>query len=139
MIYCSTTIPVYCCPLNPLIMFYQRFYYPSSYRKQQKPYFPQSPFPPVNIEKFDISAHQFQKLMEQAKLFVNKIATSAPFAYELMDAAQRSDKKRVEEMIRSTGITIAFRVQFTPTAIQIILNNSTEKLNCCELLVSLKW
>lgn len=120
-------------------MFYPIFCHSPSYRKQQNPHMTKSPFPPVNIEKFDISAHQFQRLMEQARLFVNKIVNSSQFAYELMDAAQRSDKNKVEEMIRTTGITIAFHVQFTPTAIQIILDNSTEKVNCCQLLVGLKW
>lgn len=106
-------------------------------RQNQPP--SQSPYPPVNIQKFDISARQFQKLMEQARLFINQIVKSDKFARDLMEAAQRSDQKTVEKMIRTTGIQIHFRVSFTPTAIQIIFDNSTEQMACCQLLVGLQW
>ena len=73
--------------------------------------------------------------MQQAQLLLDKIKSSTPFAHDLMDAAQRSDKEKVNQMIKSVGITNTFETKYTPGEIQIIL---IEK-GCCGLTVLLNW
>lgn len=134
MYFYPVNIPIYSCPFSLVTSFYR---IPLSNMSTQIR--KQSPFPPVNIGKFEISARQFQKLMEQAKLFVNKVVEDHQYAYELMNTAQLSNQPRVEELIRSTGINIHFHVHFTPTSIQIILDNSNDQFNCCQLVMELRW
>ena len=78
--------------------------------------------------------------MKQADLLVNKIVNSNEFAFELMDAAQLSNTKKVEELILSTGITIKLKTNYTPTGILIDLDNSEDdEGGCCQLRMALKW
>lgn len=99
----------------------------------------QSPFPPINVEQLDKSARKFQHLMSQANLLIGKIVESKSFARELMTAAQLSNEKKVLELIRSTGITIDVRTDFTPDGIRIYLDNKDRPGECCDLLIALKW
>ena len=108
------------------------FFYPPSVPVHRQ-------FPPVDVGGLTDSARQFQKLMEQAGLLINSINRSRQFAFDLMNAAQLSDEKRVNELIRSTGITIKMETKFTPTGIQIILDNSEMEGGCCKLLIALRW
>ena len=96
-------------------------------------------YPAVDTKRLTTSAQRFQELMEQAKLLIDKIISSNEFSYELKTAAQLSEKKKVEELILSTGITIKVETKFTPTGIQINLKNSDEGVGCCDLLMTLNW
>jgi hypothetical protein len=98
-----------------------------------------SPFPPVDPKLLNISAHKFQELMKQAFKLVEKISTSQEFAYELMNEAQLSNAAKVEELIKSTGITMKVETTFTPTGIRIKLDNSELQGRCCQLAMLLHW
>jgi|1185.fasta_scaffold321765_2 hypothetical protein len=56
-----------------------------------------------------------------------------------MDAVQQSNKKKVEELILSTGATIKVKTPFTPTGICIVLDKSEVEGDCCDLLIALCW
>lgn len=99
----------------------------------------QRQFPAVDIQQLDASVHKFQILMKQANLLINKLADDPEFAKELMGAAQQSNKNKVNELIRLTGITIKIKTTFTPTGIRIVLDNSEFEGGCCNLLVGLRW
>jgi len=71
-------------------------------------------YPHVNTEKFTTSAKQFQEMIMQANLLVNRIIESQYFAQQIMEAAQLSKQNEVEKLISSTGITIKFDVKYTP-------------------------
>ena len=94
-----------------------------------------SSFPPIDINKFEVSVKQMQKIMQQARLLIDKIAQSEQFAKDLMNAAQHSHNATVEQLIKSVGITIEFKTKYTPDGIQIIL---IEK-DCCSLTLLLEW
>ncbi|MCU9612378.1 hypothetical protein OEV98_02225 [Caldibacillus lycopersici] len=130
------------------------YYHPYGYRNVLMDYLPpqihqpvsiytgfrqQNPFPPVNIQQLDQSARKFQALIKEADLFINKIISSSSFARELMNAAQLSDKKKVEELIKSVGISIKVSTNFTPTGIHITLDNRDMPGRCCELVIALNW
>ncbi|MFD1850457.1 hypothetical protein [Oceanobacillus bengalensis] len=100
---------------------------------------PEVQYPEVDIHQLDISARRFQALMKQADLLVDKIVEDPVFARELMSAAQKTDKSKVEELIESTGVTIKTATTFTPTGIRILLDNSEQGGDCCDLLIALRW
>lgn len=77
--------------------------------------------------------------MKEAHKLVDKINTSKEFAHELMHEAQLSNAKKVDELIKSTGITIKVETSFTPTGIHIKLDNSEVQGRCCQLAMLLHW
>ena len=98
-----------------------------------------SPFPPVDTKLFNKSAQKYQELMKQTGLFVDKVATSHQFANNLMEAAQLSNKEKVNELILSTGITIKVETHFTPTGIILVFDNAETEVDCCNLRMVLRW
>ncbi|MEK4403323.1 hypothetical protein MKZ26_02620 [Sporosarcina sp. FSL K6-6792] len=100
---------------------------------------PPSPFPSINTQVLNTSALRFQDLLKQADLLASKIVNSKEFAHELMEAAQLSNTKKVDELIVSTGITLKIKTNFSPTGIRIELNNDENPGECCHLLMTLKW
>ncbi|KRG09673.1 hypothetical protein ACA30_21675 [Virgibacillus soli] len=99
----------------------------------------QNLYPPVKIEKLHQSAQKFQLLMTQASLLINKINSSSTFAHELIDAAQQSNKKKVEELIQSTGLSIPVISHFNPDGIIFELSNAENGKGCCTLHIALQW
>ncbi len=87
----------------------------------------------------NISAKRFQELLKQADLLAGKIVNSKEFAHDLMEAAQLSNTKKVEELIQSTGITLKIKTHYNPTGIRIELTNSENEVGCCDLLMTLYW
>ena len=103
------------------------------------PHESQYQYPPVDTEKLHESAEKFQELMNQADLLIDKLSSDQVFAKDLMSSAQEANESKVNELIKSTGITIDVKTTFTPTGIQIILDNSDSGGGCCNLLIGLKW
>lgn len=100
---------------------------------------PQSSFPTINTQRLNTSAQRFQELLKQADLLAGKIVNSKEFAHDLMEAAQLSNTKKVEEIIISTGITLKIKTDYNPNGIRIELNNADNEVACCNLLMTLKW
>ena len=99
----------------------------------------EDPFPPVNTDLFHSSAHKVKELTKQLGLLVGKIVNSPEFAYELMNAAQQSNKDEVDQLIKSIGITSKVKTRYNPTGIQVDFDNSELGGSCCHLSVSLHW
>ena len=91
------------------------------------------------IEQLENSVTQFQKLIKEADLLIDRLANSKEFSKELMSAAQSSNKERVIALIREAGVSIHITTTFTPTGIRIILDNSEVEGGCCDLLIALRW
>jgi hypothetical protein len=96
-------------------------------------------YPAVDIEQLEDSVSRFQKLIKEAELLINRLANSKRFSTELMSAAQASNKEKVNQLIRSTGVSIGIKTSFTPTGIRIILDNSEAEGGCCDLMIALRW
>ena len=94
-----------------------------------------NPFPPVNTHQLKDSAKNMQDMMDQSQFLTNKITESEQFALDLMNAAQRSKKEEVDNLITSTGITSKFESKFTPDGIQIRFTEHP----CCRLTLVLGW
>ena len=56
-----------------------------------------------------------------------------------MNEAQLSNMKKVEELIKSTGITVNVETVFTPAGIHIRLDNAEIQGKCCQLTMLLHW
>lgn len=98
-----------------------------------------NPYPPVDTRKFNESAQRFKQVMNQTNLFISTITSSNDFARRFMDAAQRSDKSEVERLVRSTGVTIKYTLEYTPSGIRIDFTNSDAQNSCCNLRMALSW
>lgn len=94
-----------------------------------------SPFPAVDTSRLKTSVKSMQVIMQQAQLLTTKIADSDQFSHDLMNAAQLSNKKEVDRLITSLGITVQFDTKFTPSGIEVHLFD----IACCGLTVNLGW
>lgn len=132
-------VPYYYPPLIGPVSFRNNPWYNQAHLQPWNPIQQERQYPEVDIQQLEVSVQKFQQLIKQADLLVNKLANSKEFAHDLMSAAQKSDEKKVMELIKSTGITIKVTTSFTPTGIRIILNNSKLEGDCCDLLIALRW
>lgn len=96
-------------------------------------------FPPVDPAVFTTSVMAFQSLMRDGNIILDRIAESDDFAYQLMDAAQKSDQVTVDQLIRSTGVSSDVKTSFTPDSIRFELRADVEGTDCCRLNMSLRW
>ena len=98
-----------------------------------------NPFPPVNTQRLHASAEKMLEVIKQSQLLINRIVDAPGFAHDLMDGAQLSNQKKVDDLIQSTGITSKVTTTFTPSGIHIELDNSEEIGECCKLQIALRW
>jgi hypothetical protein len=127
--------PYYFCPYGQPIMVPQ--YYPV-HSMNWFPYLVRQ-YPPVDITLFNKSAVAMQKLMKEASIVLNKIASSKTFAFKLMSAAQESKLKEVERLIKSTGIKSKVETSYTPGGINFKLSSMVGESDCCHLTIALRW
>ncbi|WP_141395248.1 MULTISPECIES: hypothetical protein [Bacillus] len=98
--------------------------------------FAQRPYPEVDPTMFTESAHEMQELMREASLVLDRLAESKDFAISVMSAAQESDTKKVDELLKTTGIHSSVDVTYNPDGINLKL---TGDKNCCNLTIALRW
>jgi len=98
-----------------------------------------SPFPPVQTTRFHQSARTMVTMMKQAEVLVGKIAESDAFASELMMSAQKSDQKKVDELVATAGINATVETKYTPDGIRLHIQHTGEEGVCCEMLLNLHW
>jgi|GEM_PF-599204 len=96
-------------------------------------------FPQVDPTMFEQSAKSMQTLMKDASLVLNKLAESKDFATKVMYAAQQSNMKEVDELIKSTGIKSQVKTSFNPDGIHMNLSSSIGEAECCHLTIALRW
>lgn len=96
-------------------------------------------FPPVNPNHLYESAQSSRKLMSEASILLDRLATSKEFDAKLMEAAQRSDTAEVTRLIRSLGITANVNAQYNPDGLRLEFTSTINGVECCRLLISLRW
>ncbi|MBS4197383.1 hypothetical protein [Lederbergia citri] len=96
-------------------------------------------FQPISTKQFVQSTEKYRILLNEANKIINKIAATPKFSYNLMDAAQKSNKPKVDQLIKSTGITVKTINQFTPDGLIIELTNAQDEDDCCSLRLAFKW
>ncbi|WP_142255378.1 hypothetical protein [Bacillus sinesaloumensis] len=108
---------------------------PKSY--YQYPYYRK--YPEVDSTLFSESATEMRNLMKDASLVLAKLADSKPFAQQVMAAAQSSNDKEVERLLKSTGIKSDIKTKFNPDGINIELSSMVNGVECCHLTITLRW
>ena len=108
------------------------------------PYYPTYPqgrcnmrqFPEVDPSLFMTSAHHMQAIMRDASKLLDIMARSRKFSYDLMDAAQKSDKGKVNTLIQGTGIQTIPSVSYNPDGLRLQFQGKPEHI---QLILTLRW
>ncbi|WP_051353294.1 hypothetical protein [Thalassobacillus devorans] len=110
-------------------------YYPYMPRR-----YPEKPaYPPVDSSLFSDSAAAMEKLLDQASLVLRRLAESKTFAHDVMQAAQVNDMKKVDALLKSTGIHSGVQTKVNPDGINLQLTSEVEGVDCCHLTIALRW
>lgn len=100
---------------------------------------PFRPYPAVDPTLFHQSAIAMKALLKDASLLLTKLAESKDFGSKIMAAAQQSNTKEVEKLIKSTGIKSKVATSFTPDGITLKLSSTAGGTECCHLTIALRW
>jgi uncharacterized NAD(P)/FAD-binding protein YdhS len=100
---------------------------------------PYRQYPDVDPTLLEQSAKSMQTLMKDASLVLNRLAESKLFASKVMSAAQHSNMKEVDMLIKSTGIKSKVETSFNPDGIRLKLSSILGNTECCHLIISLRW
>ncbi|WP_077214456.1 hypothetical protein [Bacillus dakarensis] len=124
--------------INP--QYYSRPYAYVPYYPYPTTYYPYPrQLPDVNPSIFMESAHHMQNIMKSASDLLEKMASSKKFSLDLMDAAQKSDKQKVNALIKETGIPIIPNATYTPDGLKLQFQAPSETADCCSLTLALRW
>ncbi|MBM4760982.1 hypothetical protein [Bacillus sp. B15-48] len=108
------------------------------YHHQTSPYHHYRQYPPVDETTFIQSVETIQIIARDASTILNKLSDRT-FAHQLMTAAQQGNQNEVNRLMNSIGISSQVNTSFTPTGIELKLQNSTANGQCCTLTMFLKW
>ncbi|WP_282156156.1 hypothetical protein [Cytobacillus gottheilii] len=103
---------------------------------------PHRQFPTVDPGMFMNSAKELEVMMQSASVLLSKMAQSRSFSFELMSAAQESKMEKVQSLIKTTGITLLPKVEYTPSGLRLTFESSADSnaaANCCQLALKLRW
>ncbi|MEH7382800.1 hypothetical protein V7138_20215 [Bacillus sp. JJ1533] len=106
------------------------------------PYYPYTDyrkFPEVDPTLFKESATEMRILMKDASLILSKLAESRQFAKEVMAAAQASNDKEVDRLLKSTGIQSKVKATFNPDGLNLQLEASVKGSKSSLLTIALRW
>ncbi|QHS23116.1 hypothetical protein GWK91_09215 [Virgibacillus sp. MSP4-1] len=116
------------------------YYIPSFFHIDHKSkVFRQNPYPEIDTTNFTESAQTFQVLMQDAEIIIEEFAHSKEFAFNVMDAAQKSEHEKVKNLINGLDISHPAEVDFNPDNIRITLIAQTKDMDCCRLVMALHW
>jgi hypothetical protein len=96
-------------------------------------------YPPVDPALFSQSAIAMQRLMKDASIILDKLASSKEFAFKVMSAAQASKTKEVKQFIQSLGIQSKVSIYYNPDGIRLTLSATSGGVECCSLVIGLRW
>lgn len=96
-------------------------------------------FPPVDPQLFMQSVNAFQTLLQDGQRILDHISHSPQYATELMDAAQRSDWDKINELIAMIDTQAEVEVTFIPEGITFILKETVAEIDCCILRMTIRW
>jgi hypothetical protein len=107
-----------------------RTYYPAPYYRK---------LPEVDPTLFKESAEEMRILMMDASIMLAKLADSKEFAKQVMAAAQASNDKEVDRLLKSTGIKSDVKATFNPDGLNLQLEASVGGTKSSQLTIALRW
>ncbi|SOC05819.1 hypothetical protein SAMN05880501_104120 [Ureibacillus xyleni] len=99
----------------------------------------QNPYPPVDPNYLYQSANETKKLMKDASLVLDRLASSKDFDEKLMNHAQLSESEEVKRLIKSIGITSDVEAVYNPDSLRLEFISHHSNSECCRLSIVLKW
>src|SRR5699024_3581126 len=129
------------------VMYYYWYNYtvyqpiPHSQEIYQSPYAPMRPYPPTDPTILSETVKEFQTLMQQSELLLNKLSDT-DYSTELMDAAQEGNQTEVDRLIQSiNALHVPVQIRYTPSGVIFNLESPavSQGANCCRLEITLKW
>jgi hypothetical protein len=120
-------------PYRPYLTWYDQSTHFRPLRQEEVDY------PEINPEQLKQSAATFQELMDDAQTIIDAFANSKEFCYKVMAAAQKSDKRKVEQYIKGTGINRPVSISYNPDGINLTFSAATNDVECCKLSIALHW
>ncbi|MGM0922429.1 MAG: hypothetical protein ACQEWW_14650 [Bacillota bacterium] len=97
------------------------------------------PLPEVDSSQFVHSASQMDGLLTDAKKLTTYLSTSKEQAKKILAAAQASNSVLVKKLLNASGITNELETEFNPDGVRLILSYKNPDLNCCRLILVLRW
>jgi hypothetical protein len=95
--------------------------------------------PEIDSSQFVHSASQTDGLLTDAKKLTTYLSTSIEQTKKIMAAAQASNSVLVKKLLRASGITNELETEFNPDSLRLILSYKNPDLNCCKLILVLRW
>lgn len=96
-------------------------------------------FPEVDPTLFKESAEEMRILMRDASHILAKLAESKDFAKKVMAAAQASNDKEVDRLLKTTGIQSHVKATFNPDGLNLQLEASVGGSKSSLLTIALRW
>ncbi|GER68227.1 hypothetical protein BpJC7_18770 [Weizmannia acidilactici] len=98
-------------------------------------------YPAVRPKKFMDTALHMNELLSDAQLVTNRILRSAPFAGQLMEAAQKSNMAQIGRLLAGTGIKHTPRVFYSPDGLVLEFAHQTghDPEPCCAIQMKMRW
>jgi|SRR5690625_1869833 len=129
------------------VMYYNLYHHPTCRRMQNyqgrfyNHFSPIRQYPPTDPSILSQSVKEFQTLMQQGVLLLNRLADTT-YAKKLMEAAQQGDQSEVDRLIHTIdGLFVPVNINYSPSGAIFILQSPavSEGGECCTLNISLKW
>ena len=127
---------------------YDAWYHPPVYQPihnyreiYHSPFIPTRPYPPVNPTILSQSVKEFQILMQQSELLLNRLSDTT-YSTKLMEEAQQGNQSEVDHLIKSIdGLYVPIQINYTPSGVIFDLESPavSQGANCCRLEITLKW
>lgn len=98
-------------------------------------------YPPTDPTILSESVEEFQVLMQQGELLLNRLSDTT-FSKTLMEEAQKGNQAEVDRLIHSiNGLHVPVEINYTPSGAIFNLQSpaASEGAQCCTLHMTLKW
>lgn len=119
-------------PLHPQQPVYPEYYFYPSITRQ---------YPQVDVNLFSKSIKSYRLLMAQGSILLDRLSDEG-FDIKLMSAAQQGNNAEVDRLIKSIGLKVPVKTNYTPTGVTFELTTPTSQsspISCCTLSVHMKW
>ncbi|TFJ93289.1 hypothetical protein [Lentibacillus salicampi] len=128
-------------------MYYPPYDHPAYHQNQyhtnifNNRFLPSRQYPPVDTEMLSQSLNEFQILIHQGEILLDRL-NDTQYAVQLMQAAQQGNQSEVNRLIDSIdGLYVPTQTTYTPSGVIFELQSPavSQGANCCTLKITLKW
>ena len=93
----------------------------------------------MDVTIFNESLRAYRQLLKDASNVLNHLADSKSLAAQVMGAAEVSNHKEVDRLIKSLGVKSDFVVTYNPDGIHLKFLAHAQGSECCKLDMAIRW